>query len=172
MAKADATPPKPTKRRHRSTGRKPGRPAFVPTDEERNTVENLAALGVPQEDMVRVIRRPKGRAKILAAISVDTLKAHFAEELNLGALKANAKVGRSIYDRAIDPKHPQGLTAAIWWTKNRMGWTDRVAQEHTGKNGGPIEQHLVLSPEALATATDEELKTLERVLARSVANAA
>lgn len=152
--------------------RKPGPPPFVPTPEEKNTVEVMAALGTPQEDICKVIRRPRGREKILKPICVETLVKAFAEELELGAIKANAKVGKSIYDRAIDPKNPAGMTAAIWWTKNRMGWTDKVATEHTGKGGGPIEQHVVLSREALAKATDEELKVLERVLTRQVANAA
>lgn len=29
-------------------------------------------------------------------------------------------------------------TAQIWWSKNRMGWTDRERIEHVGDGGGPV----------------------------------
>lgn len=101
-------------------------------------------------------------------VHVDTWhewkKAHpeFSDSLKNWKAEADAKVERSLYERAIGYEHPEDkifnhegvplvvptvkhyppdTTAAIFWLKNRQPgeWRDKVDHEHSGPNGGPIE---------------------------------
>tara|TARA_R110000796_G_scaffold163505_3_gene280443 strand:- start:6191 stop:6547 length:357 start_codon:yes stop_codon:yes gene_type:complete len=87
------------------------KPFFEPTDDERKTVSLMCAVGVPQEGIALVIRD---------GIDKKTLRKHFRSELDTAMIKANAKVGGSLFNKAIS-----GDTAsAIWWSKARMGWKE------------------------------------------------
>lgn len=88
-------------------------------------VEQMSAVGIPQESIARVIR---------GGIDDKTLRKHFREELDTAATRANAKIGGTLYNKAI----AGDTTAAIWWSKTRMGWKETTATEWTGKGGGPI----------------------------------
>ena len=97
-----------------------------PTPEARKQVEAMTAYGVPQEDICKVI-----------GVSVPTLMKYYREELDTGAVKANAAVAQSLYKKATgDGK--QSVTAAIFWLKTRAGWKETVVNEHTGEDGGPV----------------------------------
>ena len=86
-----------------------GRPAFVPTDEQRRDVIALCKYGIPQEDIA-----------LYLDIDVKTLTKHFGRELAIAAAKANMKVSRTLFKKAC-----QGdVTACIWWTKARMRWRE------------------------------------------------
>jgi len=63
------------------------RPKLNPTEEQRRKVKILSACGTPHEKIAEAmgIRSPK------------TLRKHFREELDLGALEANAKVASTLY---------------------------------------------------------------------------
>jgi hypothetical protein len=90
--------------------------------------------GIPHEDICRLVINPRtGRP-----IDDKTLRRHFRYELDTGYVKANAKVAQSLYAQATGGN----VTAAIWWTKARMGWAERV--EHSGKGGGPIDLRTLL----------------------------
>lgn len=132
-----------------------GRKAHQRTDEMANKVRMLRALGNNQEVIA-----------FACDVSVDTLRKHYKAELELGQMEANAQVGAAIYSTALgeqvpcldceDGKDANGkkcktchatgkvwrlepnTTAQIWWSKNRMGWTDRERIEHVGDGGGPI----------------------------------
>lgn len=80
----------------------------------------MAGYGVPQEDIAIVID-----------ISEPTLRKHFRRELDLGIAKANARVGKSLFDQAVNGN----VTAAIFWTKSRMGWRETVNINHSGNIG-------------------------------------
>jgi hypothetical protein len=98
-----------------------GRPAFVPTDEEREYVEKLSGIGLVQEQIAALIRD---------GIHSDTLRDHFGKELLAGKAKANAKIGGTLYQKAIN-----GDTGSlIWWTKTQMRWAETQKHEivHTG----------------------------------------
>jgi hypothetical protein len=88
--------------------------AFAPTDAQRSQVEAMAAYGIPQADIARVLE-----------ISVPTLVTHFREEIDTGATKANAKVAQSLFKKATGDG-PQAVTAAIFWAKTRMGWRETI----------------------------------------------
>jgi hypothetical protein len=69
----------------------------------------------------------------------------FAAAIEEGSTHANARVVGALYKNCLAGKE----TSIIWWTKNKMGWRDRVANEHSGPDGGPIQhQHVVASTAA------------------------
>jgi hypothetical protein len=108
----------------RALGIKP----FIPSPEQRAKVKLLASLGVTQVDIAKVI-----------GISHNTVVDNFREELDIGPIDANSKVAAKIFSMAMGP--PDGkntFLAAKFWASARMSWSDRVAQELTGANGGPI----------------------------------
>jgi len=105
--------------------KKKTRPSFKPTDDERKLVEQMSAVGIPQESISLVIRD---------GIDSKTLRKHFRRELDTAAIKANAKIGGTLFNKAINGD----TAAAIWWSKTRMGWKETTVNERTGKDGGAI----------------------------------
>ena len=99
---------------------------FTPTDEQRKTVRAMAGFGIPQDEIANVIINPTSAR----GIGLNTLKRHFRKELSTSATEVNAKVAESLYKRAMSGKDS---AAAIFWTKARMGWSDRVEVKHTGE---------------------------------------
>lgn len=98
-----------------------GQPPLVPTDEEREMVEKLSGFGLQQESIAAMVRD---------GIHIDTLRAHFKRELELGRAKANGKIGKTLFDKAM-----AGDTGSlIWWTKTQMRWAETQKHEivHTG----------------------------------------
>ncbi|HSV75171.1 MAG TPA: hypothetical protein VLH79_15540 [Chthonomonadales bacterium] len=116
---------KPMQKKHNRGGARPGagRPAFVPTADERKKVETLSGYGLPIDQIAVLVRD---------GISVDTLRAHFEAELKSGKAKANGQIAQTLFQKAMSGD----TTAAIWWTKSQMRWSER--HEVTGADGGPI----------------------------------
>lgn len=98
----------------------------------------------------------------------------FLESLKKGKARSDAEVAQSLFHRARGYSHeavkifndsgsplivpytehyPPDTTAAIFWLKNRRPdlWRDVSRQEHTGKDGGPVEM-TVEDKRALARA--------------------
>ena len=95
----------------------------------------------------------------------------FSESLKVGKAAADERVVQSLYRRATGYAHdavkiavnsqgeitqvpfvehyPPDTTAAIFWLKNRRKeeWRDRVENEHTGLNGGPMQFTVVTGVE-------------------------
>jgi hypothetical protein len=94
------------------------RPSITPTDEHRRLVKSLSAFGVPQEQIARRI----------GIRSAKTLRKHFREELDGGALEANTSVVQTLYKMATSGEHP---TATLFWLKCRAGWKESRAMEPT-----------------------------------------
>ena len=88
------------------------RPAHEPDEKERRQVEALAAYGVPEADIARVV-----------GIDPKTLRKHYRDELDLGATKATAKVAEFLFRKATTEGH-QCVSAAIFWMKTRGGWRE------------------------------------------------
>ena len=99
--------------------RSKGQPAFKPTDEERKLVKQMSAEGIPQSNIAMVIRD---------GIDDKTLRKHFRKELDTAATKANAKIGGTLFNKAVNGD----TSAAIFWAKTRMGWKETSVQEHAG----------------------------------------
>lgn len=88
-----------------------GRKPHTPTPEQRKLVEELTAVGVKQPDVARLV-----------GIGVTTLADRYREELDTGAVKANAAVAKSLFKMATGAK--PNVAAAIFWLKVRAGWRE------------------------------------------------
>lgn len=86
--------------------------AHNPDNKTRAQVKMLAAMGVPDYDIVKVI-----------GISGPTMRKYYAQELETGHIEANAQVAQSLFKQATNPDKPNA-TACIFWLKARAGWTD------------------------------------------------
>jgi hypothetical protein len=91
-------------------------------------VLTLAGLGITQDQIASLLR-----------LAPKTLRLHYRHELSDGVIKANAAVAQSLYHMAVKDKVP---SAAIWWTKARMGWKDGT-DLNVGGNGQPVKYEFV-----------------------------
>ena len=91
---------------------------FKPTEEHRKTAKRMAKFGIPQ----RAIAEELG-------ISPDTMRKHLREELNAGMTEANMAVAESLFQKATG-EGAGAVTAAIFWSKTRMGWRETQVVEH------------------------------------------
>ena len=119
---------------------------YVPTDDDRRQVEEMARIGTPQEGIAEVL-----------AIDPKTLRKNFREELDTAAEIANAKVGGSLYDMATNGN----VSAAIWWTKARMRWSETAKHEVTIDDGGLTDVETAQRVAALLAAAPIELEHTE-----------
>jgi hypothetical protein len=96
------------------------RPELNPTEEQRRLVKSMAAVGVPHEDIARKVgvRSPK------------TLRKHFREELDMGMIDANYKVGKTLFELATGG---QEVAATIFWVKTR-----KLFREPPPDTSGPV----------------------------------
>ncbi len=122
------------------------KPLHQPTEKTRAEIIALRSYGVPIKEVAAYI-----------GIDDKTLYKYYKDELENSAIKANANVGKFLYQAASGQALTTGATysdcvrAAMFWAKTRMGWKETNVQEHTGKDGTPL----------LKTAkdlTEEELK--------------
>ena len=99
-----------------------GRKAFEPTAKERQQVEAMAGVGLPHDQIGALVRD---------GVCTDVIRQYFAKELKAGKAKASAKIGQTLFNRAIG-----GETAAlIWWTKSQMGWKEKRDLDVTSSDG-------------------------------------
>ena len=91
-----------------------GRPPHEPTEANRQKVITCAAVGIPQMDVARLL-----------GMSINTLRKHYLDELETGSIEANVAIGGTLFNKAKSGD----TTAMIWWTKARMGWTDKQGDD-------------------------------------------
>lgn len=72
------------------------RPAHKPDPVTRRQVEAMAAYGVPEVDIARVL-----------GIDPKTLRKHYREELDTSGIKATAKVAEFLFRKATSVSPPQ-----------------------------------------------------------------
>jgi hypothetical protein len=82
-----------------------GRPVFEPTTEQRQNVEVMASLGIPEGQICLVVRDRRDKP-----ICRNTLRRHFGKELQTGATKLNAKVGYFVVATILGTRPPDGMT--------------------------------------------------------------
>jgi hypothetical protein len=97
-----------------------GQPPFVPTDQQRQDVRELASILTAEQIGVKL------------GISRTTVMRHFAAELQQGVTNAVAIVGSKVLKQALDGDK----ASQFFFLKTRGGWTQR--HEVTGKDGGPV----------------------------------
>jgi hypothetical protein len=86
-----------------------------PDPGQRRQVEAMAAYGIPEADIARVID-----------IDPKTLRKHYREELDLAAIKANAQVAGFLFNSARNGN----VTAQIFWLKTRARWKEVPSEHH------------------------------------------
>jgi hypothetical protein len=89
-----------------------GRPAFVPTDKDRNLVEQLSTWGVAEHHIAALVGD---------GIEATTLRKYFSSELATGRAKASMGIGSTLYQKAM----AGDIAALIWWTKTQMRWAEQ-----------------------------------------------
>ena len=113
-----------------------GRRAHKPDPSLRRQVEALAAYGIPETDIGRVV-----------GIDPKTLRKHYREELDLGEAKANAQVAGYLFNAAKNGN----VTAQIFWLKTRAKWRETpVELKHSGS----------VARKDLSEVSDEELLSI------------
>jgi hypothetical protein len=98
------------------------RPEFEPTEEARSQVRQLSGRGVPHKDIAHLV-----------GISIPTLHKHFRDDLDIGMAEANATVSGRLFAMT-----ETNVAAAIFWSKARLGWSEKHQVEVSGPDGGPV----------------------------------
>ena len=104
------------------------KPLHQPTEKTRAEIVALRSYGVPIKEVAAYI-----------GIDDKTLYKYYKEELDNSAIKANANVGKFLYQAASGQALTTGATysdcvrAAMFWAKTRMGWKETNAQEEENK---------------------------------------
>jgi len=89
------------------------------------------------------------------------LQPRFAEVMERARAKGRVSVRRSLFRLANNGN----IAAAIFLSKNLLGYRDVVNNEHSGLAGGPIQ--IAARPD-LSQLTDEELKQLRAIAEKAL----
>ena len=103
------------------TDKKLTKPPHEPDARSRSQVKTLVSMGASHDDICLVI-----------GVSKPTMYKYYREELDAGAIEANATVAQSLFQQATNPDKPN-VVAAIFWLKARAGWRDADPREGVGK---------------------------------------
>jgi len=121
-----------------------GRRAHRPDPSQRRQVEAMAAYGIPEDNISRVI-----------GVDPKTLRKHYRDELDLGETKANAQVAGFLFNAAKNGN----VTAQIFWLKTRAKWRESpVELKHSG----------AIAKNDLSDLPDQDLLDLIYTLGREV----
>ena len=118
-----------------------GRPPHEPTPALRRLVEHHAATGTLHRQIAKLL-----------GLSLNTLKKHYREELDLGLARANAVVSGTLFSAAKNGN----VVACIFWMKTRGGWRETAKLEHSGGTSLEVRQ---VDATRLSDATLAELMT-------------
>ena len=128
---------------------KAGRPAFVPTDEQKSFVKAMRMNGVQQDRVAEVLK-----------IDPKTLRLHFRDELTLAKDRTDALVTGNLVRQALK-NHPSALSAIKWYQIAFMGKGERTQLDHTGAVAT-----VAIDQAALEGMTNDELTVLQRALGK------
>jgi hypothetical protein len=104
----------------------------------------MCAVGIPHEGIALCIRD---------GIDDKTLRKHFRAELDTATIRANAKVGGAMFNKAI----AGDVRAQKTWMAARAGWKETNVNEVTGQIAVGVRPDL-------SKLTDDELKTFHDIL--------
>ena len=90
------------------------RTPFVVTEALREKVRHLAGLGVPQDDIARLL-----------GCAPKTLRKRSRDELDRGVAEANAMISGSLFAAA----KAGNIAAMVFWMKTRARWCERPAAD-------------------------------------------
>lgn len=103
------------------------KPPHSPTKNSRAKVSSMAAVGIPQDDIARVV-----------GITGNTLRKHYREELDTAMTTANTAVAGQLYQSAMNGN----VQAQIFWCKTRLHWRETNRTELTGADGKDLAQKI------------------------------
>ena len=104
----------------------PGRPPYTTTDHDRQQVEQMAALGIRNEDIALVM-----------GVHRNTISRHYKKELRRAATQANAVIAKTLFNMARTGKN---TAATIFWLKCRANWRE---VDHDTERKNPTEIRIV-----------------------------
>ncbi len=116
---------KPTKRQPNPEPAKIGRPPIVFTDEQLKTLTNLAQIGCSMGEIAAVMD-----------CSVDTLERRFADVIKKGDLMGRSSLRRAQFKAALEGN----VTMQIWLGKVKLGQSETVVEQTSGKGGNRAPQ--------------------------------
>ena len=116
---------------------KEGRPPIEITPELSAKAESLSSQGLTMEQI----------ASMLGMSDTTLYKkqaefAEFMESIKRGRAKGIATITNRLFDKAKDGDN----TAMIFYLKNRAGWADKVDQQLTVAEGGPLLPPQIIRP--------------------------
>lgn len=130
--KAGARKPAPKKKAAPKRGK--GRPAHEPTPELRRRIERLIGYGMTRRQCADIMR-----------LDIKTIMKHYDYELKTGDIQAGVTVADSIFRMAVGSpaqydkdgnlireEQKPNITAAIWFSKARMGWHEPAKEMKLG----------------------------------------
>lgn len=123
---------------------------YIPNEEDRKIVWRSAAYGMTQAQIASRL-----------GVSVLTLKNHYGRELGNASLEWIDDVATTLVAQAKEGSVPAG----IFLLKTRAGWKETQVNEHTGKDGGPIQTATM----DLTALSDEELAQWEELAQKAAA---
>jgi hypothetical protein len=105
------------------------RKAFAVNDAMRERVRYLAGVGVPQDDIAKIIN-----------CAAKTLRKRFRDDLDRGVAEATATVAGFLFAAAKGGNIP----AIIFWLKTRAHWREKTAPEVPASGDGEANAPVVL----------------------------
>ena len=109
------------------------RPTFVVNEALREKVRHLAGLGVPQDDIAKIV-----------GCAPKTLRKRFRVVLDRGVAEANAMISGSLFTAA----KAGNITAMIFWLKTRAHWRERPpAESPVAKADGSDSEVVLVLPD-------------------------
>ena len=110
------------------------RKAFAANEAMREKVWYLAGLGVPQDDIAKII-----------GCAPKTLRKSFRDELDRGVAEANATIAGYLFALA----KAGNIAAIIFWLKTRANWRERGAATEAlpSADAEPKSQVLLVLPD-------------------------
>ena len=120
------------------------RKAFAVNDAMREKVRHLAGLGLPQDDIAKLV-----------GCAPKTLRKRFRNELDRGVVEANA----TVIGYLLAAAKAGNIAAIIFWLKTRAHWRERSAAENAtpGADAGSNSEVLLVLPD---NSRDPELTQL------------
>ena len=120
------------------------RKPFAVNDAMREKVRHLAGLGLPQDDIAKLV-----------GCAPKTLRKRFRDELDRGVVEANA----TVIGYLLAAAKAGNIAAIIFWLKTRAHWRERSAAENAtpGADAGSNSEVLLVLPD---NSRDPELTQL------------
>lgn len=126
------------------------------TEEQREIVTTMAAVGIPHEEIARVI--------VPGGMAMMTLRKHFQEELETSAIKANAMVARTLWQQAVSGNN---FAATAFWCKTRMGFSEKLGELQIQESGQVDHRHAHIHKIDLSNMDTDELRLLSKIIANN-----